>query len=177
MTLKMKIAVARTKLFMNNLHKEAQKIALAVIILEYIIAIGYYQAEKNGYLEFLESKTIYIETAQAKELSQKLKKSTENVISDTERIADTIYTIESTQGKNNYSKCEAIGEVNGIGYGIPGDGKYVCFKNHAEEMKTLKNWIETKKSQGMEEKELMCFYNTGHKSGEPNGEAYREYCQ
>ena len=74
------------------------------------------------------------------------------------QIADEIWMLESTRGKNNYSKCEAIGKVNGIGYGIWG-GNWQCFESHEEEMKTLEKWISEKRDKGMTDKELMCLYS------------------
>lgn len=162
MRLRIKIAVARIKYLMNKVHEEAKKIALAVVILEFILVLGYAYTKNKGYLEFLEPKTVYIEPAHAEEspeVKPEASKLPVEEISDVERIADTIYTLESTQGKNNYSKCEAVGKVNGIGYGIDGSGKYQCFENHAEEMKTLKAWISKHFAEGMNEKELKCHYS------------------
>ena len=74
------------------------------------------------------------------------------------QIADEIWMLESTRGKNNYSKCEAIGKVNGIGYGIWG-GNWMCFDSHEEEMETLEKWISEKRDKGMTDKELKCLYS------------------
>lgn len=162
MRLKIKIGVARIKHFMSKLHEEAKRIALAVVILEFILVLGYAFLQNKGYLEFLEPKTVYIEVAHAEEVPEVKPEAPElpaKEISNTERIADTIYTLESSQGKNNYSKCQAVGKVNGIGYGIDGSGKYMCFENHAEEMKTLRIWIDKHFAEGMTESELMCHYS------------------
>lgn len=77
-------------------------------------------------------------------------------------LADYIWLKESTRGKNNYSKCEAIGKINGIGYGIPGDGTYMCFNSHEEEMVALKGWIVAKKAKGLTELEMLCLYSGGN---------------
>lgn len=166
MSVAMKIKLARIKLFSQKLHKQAQKLALAVLITEYLIAGGWYLAETRGILEFLQPKIITIQIAkpaEAKEYEPKLQEV--EAISDIERIADSIWNLESTRGKYNYSKCEAIGKINGIGYGIPGNGKYQCFNNHAEEMEVLRGWIISKKSQGLSEQELLCLYSGNNYKG------------
>jgi hypothetical protein len=81
------------------------------------------------------------------------------VVDEIETIANDIYKLESSNGVNNYSKCEAIGKVNGIGYGIPGNGKYMCFEDHAEEMTVLKGWITEKRARGLSDTELLCLYS------------------
>lgn len=75
-------------------------------------------------------------------------------------LADYIWMKESTRGKNNYSKCEAVGKVNGIGYGIT-NGKYMCFDSHEDEMKVLEGWIITKKAAGYTEQQLLSIYSGG----------------
>lgn len=75
-----------------------------------------------------------------------------------DKLADYIWLKESTRGKNNYSKCEIVGKINGIGYGVWGDN-YVCFDSHEEEMETLKKWITNHKSEGMTDNELLCHYS------------------
>ncbi len=77
----------------------------------------------------------------------------------TEELADYIWMNESTRGKNNFSKCEAIGKVNGIGYGIPGNGEYRCFDSHSEEMKVLEGWLISKKALGWSETKMLCVYS------------------
>ena len=111
--------------------------------------------------KMFEVKTIVIvNTAEAKEIEPtQIEETVVQLNSDTNRIADIIWTKESSRGINNYSKCEAVGQVNGIGYGIPGNGKYQCFESHEEEMEVLNKWIEDHKAQGMSETELMCHYS------------------
>lgn len=74
-------------------------------------------------------------------------------------LSEIIYQRESTSGKNNYSKCEAVGKYNGIGYGISGNGKYMCFESHDEEMQVLRGWLITKIALGYTEKEMLCLYS------------------
>lgn len=79
-----------------------------------------------------------------------------------DKMSELIWTRESSKGINNYSKCKAIGKVNEIGYSIPGDGSYICFDNHEDEMVTLKGWIIAKKAAGWSEKQMLCTYSGGN---------------
>lgn len=74
-------------------------------------------------------------------------------------LADLIWSRESSRGVNNYSKCEAIGKFNGIGFGIPGDGSYMCFDSHEDEMTVLRGWIITRKAWGWSELKMKCTYS------------------
>lgn len=76
-----------------------------------------------------------------------------------DEIAEYIWMKESSNGKNNYSKCEAIGKINGTGFAIPGDGSYICFESHADEMLAVKGWIVTHKAIGMSELKMLCVYS------------------
>jgi hypothetical protein len=84
----------------------------------------------------------------------------QNAVEEKERdLADYIWLKESSRGKNNYSKCEAIGKVNGIGYAIPGDGSYMCFDSHEDEMVALNGWITVRKASGWSELKMLCTYS------------------
>lgn len=91
-----------------------------------------------------------IETVQAKELPK---------VDEIDEMAELIYQRESSKGKNNFSKCEEQGKYNGIGYAIPGDGTYICFESHEEEMQALKGWLVAKKAAGMSDDEMLCLYS------------------
>lgn len=75
-----------------------------------------------------------------------------------DELADYIWLHESSRGKNNYSKCEAVGKINSIGYAIY-DGKWMCFNSHEEEMQTLNKWLTNKKEVGLSDTELLCLYS------------------
>lgn len=77
-----------------------------------------------------------------------------------EEIADYIHFKESSRGKNNYSKCAAIGKFNEYGYGIPGDGTYRCFDKGMDRAEVIR-WIADKLEQKYTVPELLCKYNTG----------------
>jgi hypothetical protein len=154
-----KLKKAQFKLFCAKANKEIKKLAVAIVLTEFVLAGVVAIVANYNYFGLLDTKTVYIEIARAQEAP----KLPQDEVSEVKRIADTIWNLESTRGQHNYSKCEAIGKTNQIGYGIY-NGKYMCFENHAEEMKTLENWIQKKLDSGMTENQLKCLYNTGNKT-------------
>ncbi len=78
----------------------------------------------------------------------------------TEALVDYIFMKESTRGKNNYSKCEAVGKYNRYGFGIPGNGKYLCFEKDQDTV-AVTGWVAQKKAQGFDNASVLCYYNTG----------------
>lgn len=153
------------KYLVGQAYKQAQKIAFAVVVMEFVLAGGYAVGEYKGIFDIFRGIPVqgeYINTAHAIIETQKpVETSQKPEIDEIANIADTIWMLESTRGINNYSKCEAAGKVNGIGYGIPGGGKYMCFDSHEEEMYTLMSWIAQKQAQGITGDNLLCLYNTG----------------
>lgn len=150
----MKIKAAQLRIAAAKVKREAERIAVATVLMQFALVTGYAVAEHKGYIDYLRPKTITI--VQAKTIKPEEKK--------TDRIGELseyIWNKESTKGKNNYSKCQAIGKINGIGYAIPGDGSYICFNSHEEEMQVLRGWIIAKLAQGYSEKELLCLYQSG----------------
>lgn len=77
-------------------------------------------------------------------------------------IVEKIMMLESSGGKNNYSKCEAIGKYNRYGYGIPGNGTYRCFEKD-KDTEAVKEWFEEKLNE-MDIATATCYYNTGTKT-------------
>ena len=76
-----------------------------------------------------------------------------------EEITDRIFKLESSGGKYNYSKCKEIGKYNRYGFGIPGNGKFMCFEKD-EDTKAVKGWFKDKlKTHDLES--AACGYNTG----------------
>lgn len=135
--------------------KEALKLSLAVVITEGVMVGVFAFALNHGLYEYFQPKTIVI----INQVEAKTEKIDEEQV-NRERIADYIWLRESTRGTNNYSKCEAQGKINGIGYGIY-DGKYICFESHKEEMRVLDNWIKEHENQNMSEEELLNHYSGG----------------
>jgi len=99
-----------------------------------------------------EQKAVLIETVEAKEMPK-------DTIED---MMTLIYQNESSSGKNNFSKCEEQGKVNGIGYGIPGNGSFVCFESHEDEMIALRGWLVAKRAVGMSDDAMLCLYSGGN---------------
>jgi len=75
-------------------------------------------------------------------------------------IVDLMFTLESSRGKYNYSKCEEIGKYNRYGFGVSGNGDYLCFEKDKDTV-AVTGWVEQKKATGMSDGQLMCLYNTG----------------
>lgn len=147
-----KVKKAQFKLFCAKASKEIKKLAIAVVLGEMLVVGCYYYITSVNYWGLFDSKTI---TVYVQEQTAKVE-AKDNI----SVLADKIWFLESTRGKNNYSKCEAIGQVNGIGYGIY-NGKYMCFENHVDEMETLKEWLQKKLASGLTERQALCLYNTG----------------
>lgn len=158
MRLYLKIKVAQGLNLARKCHKEAQKLALAVVMLEFMIAGGMYISVESKYFDEIyqkQSVVVIFKPAEARELKVADKPETDRI----DELSNLIWLRESTRGKNNYSKCEAAGKINGIGYGISGNGKYICFESHKEEMRALRNWLKSKKSAGMSKKQMLCLYS------------------
>ena len=74
-------------------------------------------------------------------------------------VADKIMILESSGGKNNYSKCEAIGKYNRYGYGIYG-GNYLCFEKDKDTEAVIK-WLERETEKNPNLNQVICKYNLG----------------
>jgi hypothetical protein len=156
MSVYIKVKLAQARLAKKRAIRKAKKLCLAVVIIQFLLASGYCAIVKA---DLLKPSIVYINIVRAEKAP--IKEDSKPEISDIDRIADYIYTMESSRGKNNFSKCEAIGKVNNIGFGIWGDN-WLCFDSHAEEMETVKKWIKDKQDKGMSEKDLLCLYSGGN---------------
>lgn len=121
----------------------------------------------NLYAEMNSTTTVVIERAYAaEEQEKKAEEPTPEKPEEAEAevkpvdLVDIIFLKESSRGKNNYSKCEAIGKFNRYGYGIPGNGSYICFEKD-EDTKAVEGWVAEKKARGYSDTEILCLYNTG----------------
>lgn len=85
-----------------------------------------------------------------------------------DKLVDYIHLKESTYGKQNYSKCKAIGKFNEYGLGIPGNGRYICFDTREDNKKAVEEWIKKRLSEGLDERTLLCYYNSGVKTNNCN---------
>jgi len=146
-------------------------IVLIIVICTLLASFEY--AESKGL--FKPKLMILYPAGEIKELKKQTIKPKIEVLSEIEKIAGIIYQLESSNGKNNFSKCESQGKFNNIGFGIY-SGKYICFDSHDEEMETLANWIEKNKARGLSFNEILCFYNSGKRQGQANGASYQKYC-
>lgn len=155
-----KIKREQIKVLSGKFKKEVLKLCFAVVIAESVLVGVFYIASNHGILEHFKPKTIYINNAEAKNVA--VNPINEPVKDEIEELKDFIWQKESTRGKNNYSKCEAIGKVNGIGYGIDGSGAYRCFESHEDEMKVLEGWIIDHKAQGMTRLEMLKHYTPSY---------------
>jgi len=73
-------------------------------------------------------------------------------------IVRRIIILESSAGRNNFSRCESIGKYNRSGYGIHG-GKWICFDTKEEEEKAIGKWFENK-MQSMTLEQALKVYNS-----------------
>ena len=169
MSVYLKVKTAQARILAQKLHKEALKLALAVVVTEYLIAGGWYLAETRELLEFLRPKTVIIEIIKPAEAKEQELKPPEK--SEVESIADTIYKLESSNGKND-KKCERIGEHNGYGYG-QGANKNFCLASDEEMRALVIDWIKDKQKKGFDTASLVCYYNTGIKTN--NCQYYENY--
>jgi hypothetical protein len=146
--------------FKHNFKRRTKIIALWS--LGVITGIAFCYAYLNWHI-LTDERTVVITVAHADEVVPVVevvvpKKTNAEIV---EAIATDIYNKESSSGKNNYSKCEAKGKVNNLGFGIPGGGTYQCFDSHEDEMVALKGWIMDKLSKGYTPNMAKCGYNTG----------------
>jgi hypothetical protein len=79
---------------------------------------------------------------------------------DVDDIVSKIMILESSGGKNNYSQCTKIGKFNRYGYGIRGDGSYMCFKE-GDDTDAVELWVNQHIAEDLTIGELLCHYNTG----------------
>jgi hypothetical protein len=84
-------------------------------------------------------------------------KKQKSMILDLGKIADKIYTLESSGGKND--SCKEIGKVNGYGY-RQNTSEWICYGSHEEVRKLVINWLLSHlKTMSIEE--ALCHYNQG----------------
>lgn len=111
-------------------------------------------------ISFSNDPIIYEQKALAKEV-EIVKEEVKPVVNKNEELLNMIFKRESSEGKNNYSKCEAIGKYNRYGFGIPGDGTYLCFDKD-DDRKAAEGWILQKQAAGWSELKILCTYSGNH---------------
>lgn len=160
-----KLKKAQAKLFCAKVEKEIKKLAVAIVITEFVIAGAIAIVSNHNYFGLLDSKTVYIEVSHAQNAPERTELPQDEVL-DIKAISDTIWLLESGRGQHNYSKCEKAGKINGIGYGIWKDKNgvqhWMCFDSHSEEMEVLEDWIRQHIAEGMTQQKLLCHYSGGN---------------
>lgn len=86
-------------------------------------------------------------------------------------IVNKIYTLESSQGRNDSCISKDQG-VNGYGY-MQSTYYWNCYSTHAEVESLVTSWVNDKLTQGYSLPELLCTYNAGIK--ESNCPYYQKY--
>jgi len=158
----LKVKLEQAKILVHKASQEIKKLALAIVITEFALAgsfaaiVKYTNLPEISQIQPTQAKITHLNELQALE-----NKKDEADIDQNEKLKDLIWLRESTRGKHNFSKCEAQGKINGIGYSVYGD-KYMCFASHDEEMEVLGKWIEKHKRNGLTEIDMLCLYSGGH---------------
>lgn len=146
--------------------KEINKLAIAIIITEFIIATGFFLAVHYGIYPL---KTEVIQVVNAGDVvsydapTQGVSDSDGEVSQEDEtplaieKIVDIVHQLESSGGKNNFSKCEAAGKYNEFGYNIPN-----CYEK-GEDRKLVEKWFEEKLTK-YDLPTSICGYNLGFRS-------------
>ncbi len=114
-------------------------------------------------LQSIESNTMVIENVKASDTPDEVAIS-EPKAPTIEELANTIHQLESSKGKNNYSQCEKIGKFNEYGYGIPGDGSFLCFDKGMDRVAVL-GWLAQRRAAGMSDKAMLCLYSGSNYAG------------
>jgi len=150
----------KLKVFLTKNRYTSQKwkniilISTFSIINVYILTNIAFQVIETG---IFEPKIVTIVVAKE---SDKVVDATIDPMQEVNELAESIYKLESSGGKHNFSKCASIDKVNSVGFGIYNE-KHICFTSHEEEMTVVKGWIIDKKSRGLSNSQLLCLYNTG----------------
>jgi hypothetical protein len=79
-------------------------------------------------------------------------------LNSVKEIVNKVHRLESSAGKNNFSKCEVQGKYNEYGYGVHGEN-YLCFEK-GKDREAVEKWFEKE----LKDKTLakaLCKYNTG----------------
>lgn len=89
---------------------------------------------------------------------------------DYEELADKIFQLESSSGRND--GCKKQGLVNGYGY-RQNTRSFKCYDNQVEVRNIVIGWFRNHLENGMDIATALCYYNTGHKVNDCN--YYKNY--
>jgi len=156
----LKVRAEQVKIITRKGYNEVKKLALAVVITEFILA-GSFMAIVNytNLPEMIVIPPVEAKTTQPKAPQAPRKEEVKPQDAEIERIADLIYRLESSSGVND-NKCERIGKHNGYGF-AQGVGRNFCLESDDEVRKLVIEWIKDKQNKGFGEKQILCYYNTG----------------
>jgi hypothetical protein len=85
---------------------------------------------------------------------------TTSVTIDLGKIADKIYTLESSGGKND--GCRKLGLYNGYGY-RQNTSEWVCYGSHEEVRQHVISWL-TENIKNGDVQDALCYYNKGKRN-------------
>ena len=170
--------VVKKRRFFNKLKQDTERFLVYVFALIGMLATLNFAINtfrEAGEWYFMESKTVGIvvpvragtailaDTKEASPVNTERGMATSPLPLD--KIADYIYLMESSSGKNNAPACEKIGKVNGYGFAI---NKYStwCFNNDNETREEVKKWIIKRANEGLSVPEMLCFYHLGIKTSD-----------
>jgi hypothetical protein len=148
-----KVKKAQLKLFCAKASKEIKKLAVAVVVTEYILGGLYCYTASQNYFGLFDSKTVQVYVMETVKDNTAKVEAKDNV----SVLLETIYKNESSNSKHCLQRCANIGKVNCIGYDI----KNTCFDNQDEEKQTLTVWIKSHIAQGLTNEELLSHYSGG----------------
>lgn len=195
MSLDTKIRIAKFKMLFKKkedqispVAKEIQKIAFAIVVMEFLLASGFYMLVKHDIYP-LKREVIGVERVQASNggVVEEDMATAKQVITNTEyggngseeldpltvrleELVDTIYLKESSKGRND-QKCERLGENSHNGYGYrQGVNKNYCLESDEAMRKLVIEDLKVKidRYPNATDTELLCLYNTGTLSASCN---------
>lgn len=146
-----KVKKAQIKIFCAKASKEIKKLAVAVVVTEYILGGLYCYTANHNYFGLFDSKTINVYVRESAPKAE--------AKDNTSELADAIWMHESTKGTNPiglHVTCKSKGLSNEYGYNPP-----VCYKDYATVRNIVENWIKDHKAQGMSDAELLSHYSNG----------------
>jgi hypothetical protein len=158
MRLFVRVKIAQMGILARKAGEEVKKLALAVVIVEFMLA-GAFAVVVNQNWTIEQIAPVEAKTTQHNDSQATPKPEAKPSIDENEAIADKIYQLESSSGKND-QKCERIGKHNGYGY-AQGVDKNFCLDSDEEMRAVVIDWIERNKAAGLNESQMLDKYSGG----------------
>jgi ATP-dependent Clp protease ATP-binding subunit ClpA len=168
----------KTKLLKEKIRQAPRKfknskffLALVMLAIGVSYTVVYYEgmALKNEYTEslrYIEDRypntreiTLVNEAHADTEIPKEKPVEVASPDSEVEKIADTIFTLESSKGVNDGCVRKGLG-FNGYGF-RQNSREWKCFESRDEVRDLVNDWIKDKQKKGMATDEMLCWYNTG----------------